>query len=201
MRIRQWMVCGLMGLGLSASVSSMALAQSSQSEPLPASGQEVPAEGEATPIPVESFQTYTLPDNFSLDIPEGWSTESLATERRAVITNYSPDRLEGNAAQLTDIKTEVTLVDEHPDSFVDREITAIIDQAYPVRRYTSVEVNERTALRLWVSDLPQEYANQIITFVGYGDYGTAMIVSYYNTFSIETDILIEQIHDSFELVF
>lgn len=202
MGMRQWAVKGLVGLGLLACSSGLALAQSSQPETGPTPEQELPNPAdEVTPSLVENLQTYTLPESFSLDIPEGWIAEGTEAERSAVITNYSPDRPEGDIAQTTDIKTEVTLVNEPPDSFVDREITALIDQEYPVRRYTSVEVDERTALRLWVSDLPSEYAHQIITFVGYASYGTAMIVTSYNTYSIETDILIEQIHDSFELVF
>ncbi|MEO0987385.1 MAG: PsbP-related protein [Cyanobacteria bacterium J06639_14] len=204
MMMRQWIVTSVLGFGLGAGSASMAMAQSSPSDVVSPSSPAVPAtpapEG-TTSAPTETLQEYTLPQNFSFQIPQDWNAEGTETDRFAVITNYNSDRPEGDTPQPADIRTEVMLVDEHPSTFVDREVTAIIDQAYRVHRYTTVEVDELTALRLWISDLPLEYSYQIITFVGYASYGTARIVTYYNTQSEETDRLIEQIHDSFELVF
>ncbi len=200
----QRLLIGLIGLMVLASSDRSAIAQSSPSEPASTPAQEVPEPPDSTEVPslpTEPLQNYTLPANFSLQIPQDWSADGTEAERRAVITNYSPDRPEGNAPQPTDIRTEVMLVSEHPDEFVDREVATIISQEYPVRRYTTVEVNERTALRLWVTDLPQTYAHQIITYVGYGSDGTAKIVTSYNTQSIEIDLQIEQVHDSFERMF
>ena len=200
----QRLMIGLLGLVLLSSSDRPALAQTSSPDPASTPDSEVlesPAPNEVPSVPTENLQNYTLPQSFSLQIPQDWNADGTEAEGRATITNYSPDRPEGDVPQSTDIKTEVILVSEPPNEFVDREIATIISQEYPVRRYTTVEVNERTALRLWVSDLPQAYANQIITFVGYGSEGTAKIVTSYNTQSPEIDFQIEQVHDSFERMF
>ncbi|MBE7380386.1 MAG: hypothetical protein F6J95_003115 [Leptolyngbya sp. SIO1E4] len=210
MQVRSWIVGNLMGWGLLACSSGWAIAQMPPAEPEPMIEPTPPSSvDEESPAAADDLQTYTLPRNFSLQIPEEWTAEGAETERSAVITSYDPERLEVNAPQPTDIRTEITFVEEHPDSFVDREIAAIVEQEYPVQRYLPVKINDRTGLRLWVADLPLDYTHQIITFVGYASYGTAMIVTYYNGPAdaaetdalIETEALIEQVHNSFELLF
>ncbi|NER79038.1 MAG: hypothetical protein F6K42_05550 [Leptolyngbya sp. SIO1D8] len=209
-----WLIGSLMGLGLFVGSSVEAIAQTPSPEPETVPEETFPEETvpeetppdtdslEATPqSSAEDFQTYTLPSSFSLQIPAAWIAEGTEAERSAVITNYNPERTGEDLPQPTDIRTEIMFIDEHPDSFVNREIAAIIEQEYPVRRYLPVKVNDRTGFRIWVSDLPSEYTRQIITFVGYASYGTAMIVTYYNADSMETEALIEEVHDSFELLF
>lgn len=171
--------------------NSLVTAQLLQSEPT------VPT-AETT---VENFQTHTLVDTFSIRIPQNWIFADDYSDRSATITNYNLDRLASSAPHPNDVKTEVTWITEFPDTFVERELEALIAQNYPIRRYTTVEVDGQTALRLWVSDLPTGYSEQLITFIGYEDVGTAKIVTSHNAYSLERDVLIEQIHDSFELAF
>lgn len=214
MRCRQWLSKGALGLGLLSMIASSAIAQTPEpaptSEPIDSSESVETSEPLAAPESTDSsvatpslLQTYTLERSFALQIPEDWVGSGTEAERTAILTNYALERAEGETPQATDIKTEVRFVSEHPDTFVQQELAKMIEQAYPVKRYTPIKVNDRTALRLWIAGLPDTdaYANQIVTFVGYASYGTAMIVTSYNDNSPETQTLIEQVHNSFELKF
>lgn len=200
MEYGQWLIKGALGLGLFSVIASSAIAQTP--EPTDTSETPIaPATLDTSATTPNLLQTYTLEQNFALQIPDNWVGSGTEAERTAILTNYEPERAEGETPQATDIKTEVKFVDEHPDTFVQQELAKIIEQAYPVQRYTPLKVNDRTALRLWIAGLPDTYANQIVTFVGYASYGTAMIVTSYNDNSPETQTLIEQVHNSFELKF
>ena len=162
---------------------------------------EAPAPVESAPTVPDGFQTYVLPRAFSLQIPESWAATGVEADRYAVITNYGSDRPAATLPAAADIKTEVWLFSEPPDTFVNRSIQAIVEKEYQVSYYRSVVVDELPALRVWMSDLPLDYPYQIITYVGYASYGTAMIVTQYATSTPETEALVEQIHNSFTLTF
>jgi len=202
---QQGIASGLGGLlVLMGSVAAIAhplpIGAIAQAEPSSPAATETPEAATET-VPETGFRLYTLPESFAIQIPEDWLAVGGEGDRTAVITSYRPDRAEGDAPQPADLHTEITLFGEHPDIVVDREIEALIEQAYPVQRYRPVRVNDRTALRLWIAEPPTAYDYQIITFVGYASYGTARIVTQYNAATPETEALIEQVHDSFELVF
>lgn len=201
---------GLVSIGVWICSGGVAIAQSAfwgltlaANPEIPTPNPEIIPSNEITPAPVANLQTYTLPNTFSLQIPQDWTAAGTEVDRFAVITNYSVNRPEGDTTQPSDIKTEVRFVGELPDTFVDRELTSIIEENYTVQRYGTVKVNEHTGLRLWIANSPLDYTHQIITFVGYNS-GTVKIVTHYNAAAresaVETEILIEQVHDSFELV-
>lgn len=149
---------------------------------------------------LEGFQTYVLPRAFSLQIPEGWVASGSASDRYAVITNYAPRNRVGTP-QAGDIKTEVRFVSQPPETFVDQSIGEIVANQYEVSYFRATVVDDLPALRLWMTDLPLEYPNQVVTYVGYASYGTAVITSHYVDATPETDALIQQIHNTFTLVF
>jgi len=145
------------------------------------------------------LQTHVEPGQFQLQFPEGWQVEQHQ-DGSISITNYGPADPE-RAAQPTDVLTRVQLVREHPQDYVPQAIDAIAENGYQVVHYRPVVVNERSALRLWMADLPDDLPNAITTYVGYASYGTAVITSYYGDPTAEGEALIEQVHDSFQLVF
>ncbi len=202
MQLKIWAVTAFVSLGLWTGGGS-AIAQTL--EPTPTSDDaetldtlDLPEAAIAPDVPLE---TYTLEGSFALQVPTDWVAEGHAEERHAVVTNYPADRVATTEPQATDIKTEIFVVDEPPDTFVQAELAKMIQAAYPVQRYVPVKVNDRTAIRLWVVGLPDGYSRQMITFVGYASYGTAMIVTSYNSNTPATEALIEQVHNSFELRF
>jgi hypothetical protein len=142
------------------------------------------------------FSTYVLPNTFSILMPSDWFVEGSETAGAAVITSY---QTASNPAP-TDIRTEVNLVDEPPETYVDRQIDDLVEQKYVIDRFRLASVQGNQAFRVWIIDAPGEFANQIITFVGYENGSTAKIVSYYNGDSPTTVDTIMQMHRSFELV-
>jgi hypothetical protein len=191
MRFTPWLLTGLIASTLiAAPLPGFTPAAQAQAET-----DDRPA-GTPPPLP-DGFKTYALPGVFSIQVPEAWVAEGSEDDRYAVITNF-----EGDRDGIPDpIKTEVWLTSETADVAVNNAIQEIISNGYAVSRYRPVEVNELRALRLWLVDLPLDYPNQIITYIGYGTYGTAILVTHYQTRDNETTALIEQIHNSFGLLF
>jgi hypothetical protein len=191
------------GIGLWLGTLGSAIAPVPTLADEPATTVEPAVDGSTDPATAPSateFETFTLEDVFAIDVPQGWQVEGLAPERSAVITNYSGDRPADTASDLTDIKTEVTLVPESPGTFVDRELDALIQSGYIIDQFGMTTVKGNTAFRVWLIDLPQDYTHQIITFVGYDQDRTAKIVSSYNDPSPTNVDLILEIHRSFELL-
>ncbi|MEM7648377.1 MAG: hypothetical protein AAF283_04325 [Cyanobacteria bacterium P01_A01_bin.70] len=156
------------------------------------------AEADSESAPFESF---VVPGQFALEIPPGWTTQVSANEGVVIITSY--DRTT-RAPGLTDIQTEITVVAEPPDVYVGRELDALIEQAlageYEIDSYGIVSVGGNEALRIWIRQLPDEFAQQVITFVGDGRGSTASIVSLYNDDSPATKDLLLHMHGSFNFV-
>lgn len=193
MRLTPWLLTGLIAgtlisLSPSLAIAPAALAQADTTTDRPA--------GTPPPLP-EGFKTYSLPGSFSIQVPEAWVATGSEVDRYAVITSFEGDR----DPQPSDIKTEVWFTEETADTAVNRSIQTIINNGYAVSRYGPVDVNDLQALRLWLVDLPLDYPNQLITYIGYGTYGTAILVTHYHHRDEATMVLIEQIHDSFGLLF
>ena len=144
----------------------------------------------------DGFSTYVLPDAFAIQMPSDWFAEGAETEGYVVITSYQTT----SEPAPTDVRTEVTLVDEPPETYVDREIDRLIEQKYEIDRFRIVSVQGNQAFRVWLIEAPGDFAKQIITFVGYENGSTAKIVSYYNGDSSTTVDTIMQMHRSFELI-
>jgi hypothetical protein len=189
MRLIPWLLTGLITGALISPGLSLAPAAFAQVDT------DRPA-GTPPPLP-EGFKTYTLPGTFSIQVPETWVATGSETDRYAVITSFEGDR----DPQPGDIKTEVWFTAETADTAVNRSIQAIIDNGYAVSKYSQVDVNELRALRLWLVELPLDYPNQLITYIGYGTYGTAILVTHYHERDETTLALVAQIHDSFGLLF
>lgn len=161
------------------------------------------AETTAPAVPA-GFRTYVLPEAFSLQIPSHWQQATAQpAERYAILTSAASEDAgaDDNVPAEEVIRTEVRLLSEPPETAVNAAIEEIIANQYEVARYGPVTVNDLPALRLWLTDLPLAYSHQIITYIGYGSYGTAVIVSQYNSPTPETETLIQQVHDSFTPVF
>ena len=188
----------ILAVGIWALSAGIAIAQMPSDSPVNEPSAAAPAE--ATTPHRESFETYTLIDTFSIEIPAGWLVQEDATGQTVTITSYSAD---GPPPSVTDIKTEVTLVNEPPTTYVERELDGLIsqanDQVYTIDQYGLAAVGGNEALRLWIIDLPGEFSEQMITFVGYETGQTARIVSYFNDASVVTKDTILQMHGSFDL--
>lgn len=156
-----------------------------------------PDAGETVPPEAGEFETYTLPNAFSVQVPQGWFIEGKEAEGYALITSYGPD---SEATQMGDVKTEVNLVNEPPQTYVDRQIDDLIQQGYVIDRFGLASVQGNEAFRIWIIDVPGDFTNQVITFVGFESGKTAKIISYYNEDSATMTETIMQIHRSFELV-
>ncbi|WP_008314291.1 hypothetical protein [Leptolyngbya sp. PCC 6406] len=166
-------------------------------EPAPVASPSRPPVGTPPPLP-EGFRTYVLPRAFSVHIPADWGSEGSEMERSAVITNYPTDR---TTPQPGDIKTEVQFLSESPNTAISRAVDAVVATGYTVTSYRFLPVNGILGLRLQLADVPLEYPYQFMTYIGYGSYGTAILVSYYHTDTPETRALLEQIHGSFVPVY
>lgn len=165
--------------------------------PGPAIAQDMPQPAQQTSEPAanEGIETYTVAAQFSLMIPAGWTTEMVESEGYAVITSYLP----GETIQPTDVRTEVSLVNEPPETYVDREINALVQQNYRIRNYGVAAVGGNQAFRLWIIDRPGDFTQQVITFVGEGN-RTSKIISYYNEDSPEAIAILMEMHQSFEFI-
>lgn len=156
------------------------------------------AEADAAAV---SFETFVVPGQFVLEIPTGWTTQVSVSEGMAMITSY--DRAT-SAPALTDIETAITVVAEPPDVYVSQELDILIEQAlagaYEIDRYGITSVGGNEAFRIWLVQLPGEFSQQAITFVGDGQGNTAKIVSSYNDDSPATKDLILHMHGSFDFV-
>lgn len=187
--LRAGMRATLWALGASAAIAHPVLwASPAVANPATLVQQEA-AEG-------SGFATYVLPDTFALQMPATWFAEGAEAEGYAVITSYQTD----SKPAPTDVRTEVTLVNEPPETYVDREIDGLVAQKYVIDRFRLASVQGNQAFRVWIVDAPGEFTHQIITFVGYENGSTAKIVSYYNDDSPTTVDTIMQMHRSFELI-
>ncbi|MDB9525938.1 hypothetical protein PN498_08070 [Oscillatoria sp. CS-180] len=144
----------------------------------------------------ETFKTYTLNDTFSITVPQDWLVDGDEAENYALITSYSP---ESETPQQDDIRTEVSLVAESPDTYVGREIDALIQGGYVIDSYGVASVGGNKAFRVWIIDLPGDFTHQVITFIGYENGNTARLISYFNDDSPTTTDMIVNLHQSFEL--
>ncbi|HEY9888706.1 MAG TPA: hypothetical protein V6D02_09920 [Candidatus Obscuribacterales bacterium] len=186
----------LLGISLGASLTVGWLGLGTAIAHTPATTPPLDAPADAVPE-LPPFTGYTLPQTFAISIPDGWWVTGSEQTASAVITSYAP---EAAAIAPTDVKTEVILVPEAPDTYVARQIDDLIAGDYVIDRYGLAAVKGNEAFRLWIIEQPGDFAQRVITFVGYDNGTTAQIVSYYNDESPTTIETILAIHRSFELV-
>ncbi|MCG8361767.1 MAG: hypothetical protein MJA27_00375 [Pseudanabaenales cyanobacterium] len=144
---------------------------------------------------ITDYETYVEPGEFSIDYPAGWVVER--TDNNSVqITSYVPAS-ERDPTQSEDIKTEVWLIPEDPAAVVDRALNDIAEDGSEMRNYSALMVDNQPALMLWLSKRPLDFPNAILTYVGYGNQETAVIVSSYTASNPNAEAVIQRIHASF----
>ena len=157
---------------------------------------EIIAQAETERAP---FEPLVVPEQFAMEVPTDWFAQASEIDGTTLITSYD---LATGAPDLSDIKTEIMVVAESPDVYVSRELDALIEQAlageYEIDSYGIVSIGGNEALRIWIRQLPDEFSQQVITFVGDGRGSTARIVSFYNDNSPETKDLLLHMHGSFD---
>lgn len=140
---------------------------------------------DAAPIPLIPM---AHGDQFRVGFPPTWVVTHADTD--PLLTATAPT---GEPA----ITTEVSWYAEAPGQIVPLLLADIREKNHTVARYDAVSVDGTTALRLWLTDLPDsEPPYAFITVVGYSD-ATAILVSRYATRSDDLDNLLNQIHQSF----
>ncbi|TVP68118.1 MAG: hypothetical protein EA342_06790 [Leptolyngbya sp. LCM1.Bin17] len=161
-------------------------------------GQET--EREAPPFPRRStpalppveLDSHSYNSLFSIGFPAGW----IVTEQ-----DDAPQLSASAEAEAVDevtIRTEVTWHPASPREIVPQALNEIQANGYTVARYDAINIDGTTALRIWLTDLPdQDLPNALITYIGYSTV-TAAVVSYYPESTPDVDNLINGIHQSFQ---
>ena len=179
------MDAGMAGPAVAQVVTQMA---ASDPAPQPEAAEDSLPEQPATPVDLAS---YTYEDLFSIGFPDGWQvTEQAASPQ---LTALAPA-----TEAATAMRTEVTWHEAPPREIVPQALQTIQDNGYTVARYDAINVDNTTALRIWLTDLPEAgLPNAFMTYVGYPN-ATAVIVSYYGTQTSDLDNLLSGIHQSFQ---
>ncbi|MEO1069109.1 MAG: hypothetical protein AAFW95_08295 [Cyanobacteria bacterium J06638_6] len=142
----------------------------------------------ATSVP--EITSYTYADLFSIAFPNGWSVNEQADVPQVTAVS-------DGAGDLPPMRTEVTWQDAPPKEVVGESLQAIQASGHTVLRYDATTIDGVTAVRLWLSDIPDEaMPNAFITYVGYPS-ATATITSYYGTTTTDLDPVLNAIHQSF----
>lgn len=106
-------------------------------------------------VPTTQYSDATM----SLDYPSTWQVEVDAGGMVSIQT----------AADAPQAVTQVFRVATPPGPLVDANIDSFVEEGAAVNRYSSVTIDDRDALVIWLSDRPDELSNAIATFIGYGD--------------------------------
>lgn len=125
---------------------------------------------------------------FAIGFPETWVITHGETNPHLTATDP--------AGELA-ITTEVSWYAQAPGTMVPTLLADIQAKGYTVTLYDAIALDDTTALRLWLADLPDsESSYAFMTVIGYSD-ATAVLISRYETRTNEVDNLLNQIHESF----
>jgi len=143
----------------------------------------------STPLVAASLQSYGYNDLFTIGLPANWrvSQQSQAPQ----VTAQAP------AGGAIPMRTEITWHDRPPAEVVPPDLEQIETQGYEVANYDAITINDTTALQIWLTNLPEDLPNALISYIGYPNQ-TAVIVTYYNGQSTAAEDLISSIHQSFQ---
>lgn len=133
---------------------------------------------------------YTYADLFSIAFPAGWQVSEQADTPQVVAAGVA-------SSTLPAIRTEVVWRDTPPGEVVGAALQEIENNGYTVARYDATTIDGVTAIRLWLSELPTEFPNAFITYVGYPG-ATATITSYYGDTTADPSPVLNAIHQSFQ---
>ncbi|MGB3136717.1 MAG: hypothetical protein WBG38_13065 [Nodosilinea sp.] len=140
-----------------------------------------------------TLETTSYEDLFSIAFPVGWQVSAQA-DTPQVVANSA-----GATDNLPPIRTEITWQSVPPQTVVGESLAAIQAQGYTVTRYDAATIDGVTAVRLWLSEIPEELPNAFVTYVGYPT-ATATITSYYGDTTTAIDPVLMAIHQSFARV-
>ncbi|NJL47238.1 MAG: hypothetical protein HC929_06730 [Leptolyngbyaceae cyanobacterium SM2_5_2] len=165
-------------------------AQPTAQPDLEPSNESLPPQPSTPTVPID-LASYAYEDLFAIGFPDGWQvTEQSASPQ---VTALAPA-----TAGTTPMRTEVTWHEMPPREIVPQALQTIQSSGYTVARYDAINVDNTTALRIWLTDLPAAgLPNAFMTYVGYQN-ATAVIVSYYGDPTTDLDNLLSGIHQSFE---
>ncbi|NEP18654.1 MAG: hypothetical protein F6J97_17415 [Leptolyngbya sp. SIO4C1] len=170
----------LLSLGLLSPLAAAGLAAPSADRPAHTIAQQ-PTSG--------SFATHTEADAFVIQYPQGWQVNSLDRDSIEIVSPTS------EAGSSPEIRTQVALLREAPDAVINRSIDQLVSDQARVGLYRMVTVDRQPAFRIWMStDADTEV---ISTFIGYGDFQTAVLTSQYAADTPEAEAVVLQMHDSF----
>jgi hypothetical protein len=157
----------------------------------PLAVETAPASGSLAPMaPALETTPHTYADLFSIAFPAGWQV-SEPTEGPQVVA-ASP----GPQGPLPAMRTEITWHNAPPRQVVGTSLQAIQTKGYAVTRYDAANIDGVTAVRLWMSEIPDDLPNAFVTFVGYPD-ATAIITTFYGDTDTDINPVLEEIHRSF----
>ncbi len=139
-----------------------------------------------------TFETtsYTYTDLFSIAFPTGWQVSEQADAPQVIAAGPASDSLPA-------MRTEVIWQDAPPKEVVGESLAAIQAKGYTVIRYDAANIDGVTAIRLWLSEIPEDLPNAFVTYVGY-EGATATITSYYGDTTADIDPVLNAIHQSFQ---
>ncbi|MEL6938457.1 MAG: hypothetical protein AAFO84_04620 [Cyanobacteria bacterium J06598_1] len=192
--------CAKLLVGLSVVLPGLllspgALAAGPTGEAVSAPAAESPAEVPATtpliidesvdPVETANYSDGTL----SIDYPATW--EISVDEAGDLAIDNASDVL------LDRVETQLFRVASPPGPLVNANIDSFIEEGAAVSRYSSVEIDEQSALVMWLADRPdEELSSAIATFIGYGD-NTIMLFSRYAPENATAEDSILRLHSSF----
>jgi hypothetical protein len=183
-------------MGMGATVSGQAQTTPTESTspaadtavPEPDTDTVSPSEAETTGPPLDR---YTYADLFSIGVPAGWEASEQTEGPQVVLTNAAADN------QGETVRIEITWHDQPPEMVVAQLLNDLKSNDYRVSRYETQGIDNTTALNIWLSDLPDDFPNAYMSYIGYTD-TTAAVVSYYTNPNTPLAAQLVEIHESFE---
>ncbi|MGG6239929.1 hypothetical protein ACQ4N7_14985 [Nodosilinea sp. AN01ver1] len=150
----------------------------------------VAAEAAPAAPALPELETTRYEDLFSIAFPVGWQVSAQPDAPQVVADSAGP------TDSLPAIRTEITWQEAPPQAVVGESLEAIRAKGYTVGRYDAVTIDGVTAVRLWLSEIPDGLPNAFVTYVGYPT-ATATITSYYGDTTSDIDPVLNAIHRSF----
>lgn len=143
----------------------------------------------ATPA-IPELETTSYENLFSIAFPVGWQVNTQTAAPQLVAASA------GVTDNLPAMRTEITWQEAPPQAVVGESLEAIRAQGYAVTRYDAATIDGVTAVRLWLSEISDEFPYAFVTYVGYPT-ATATITSYYGDTATNLDPVLMAIHQSF----
>lgn len=186
----------LAGIGITSAAQAQTVHAESESPPSATTTPEADADS-AVPIEAETATSmglapYTYADLFSIGLPEGWQATEQTDAPQVILTNSGDNIPEAETARI-----EITWHNQPPQVVVAQLLNDLKAGGYQVSRYESEDIDNTTALNIWLSELPDDFPNAFMSYIGYAE-TTAAVVSYYTASNSDLASLLVEVHQSFE---